>query len=201
MLQEAGCDLLFIPGAEDLFAEFTPKDYDLGGLDRVMEGTSRPGHFKGVVNVVERLFHYVRPDLAFFGEKDRQQLSIIGQVAASLHWPVLIIPQPIVRAGDGLALSSRNQRLSPEQRQLAPLLHQALLAVRSAAFRRSVDEARNCGLRVLAGADDIVLDYLTIARPDNLQALDNWDGVEKAVALLAAQVGPVRLIDNIELVR
>lgn len=201
MLQDAGCDMLFMPEAGELFYDFSAKEYDLGGLDRVMEGASRPGHFQGVVNVVERLFHYVRPDMAFFGEKDRQQLAVINHVAASLHWPIHIIPHPIVRAADGLALSSRNQRLSPEQRQLAPLLHKALVAVRSAAFLRSVEEARHAGLRVLAGAEEIMLDYLTIARPADLQPLESWDGVEKAVALIAAQVGPVRLIDNIELLR
>lgn len=201
MLREAGCDMLFMPKAEDLFNRFTPHEYELNGLDRVMEGASRPGHFQGVVNVVERLFHFVRPDMAFFGEKDRQQLAVINHVAAALHWPVHLIPHPIVRAGDGLALSSRNQRLSPEQRQLAPLLYQALLAVQKAAFNRSVEHAREAGLRVLAGADEVKLNYLTIARPDNLQPLTGWEGVEKAVAFIAAQVGPVRLIDNIELGR
>lgn len=201
MLQEAGCDMLFMPKAEDLFSGFSPHEYDLNGLDRVMEGASRPGHFQGVVNVVERLFHYVRPDMAFFGEKDRQQLAVINHVATARHWPVRIIPHPIVRAEDGLALSSRNQRLSPEQRQLAPLLFQALQAVRSAAFRRSVDDARQAGLRVLAGAGEVQLDYLTIARPENLQPLATWEGVDKAVAFIAAQVGPVRLIDNMELGR
>jgi pantoate--beta-alanine ligase len=201
MLLEAGCDMVFMPDAGELYENFLPIAYDLNGLDKVMEGASRPGHFRGVVNVVERLFHYVRPDLAIFGEKDRQQLAVIQHVASARHWPVRIIPHPIVRAQDGLALSSRNQRLSPEQRQIAPLLHQALQAVRAAAFRLNVEDSRHAGLRVLAGAEEIQLDYLTIAHPENLRPLASWEGTDRAVAFIAAQLGPVRLIDNIELVR
>lgn len=199
LLQEAGCDMLFMPEAAELFGDFTPVEHDLMGLDNVMEGASRPGHFQGVVNVVERLFHYVRPEVALFGDKDRQQLAVLNHVARTLHWPEQILGHPTVRAGDGLALSSRNQRLSPENRQVAPLLYKALLAVQAAAFRTSVEEARQQGMAVLAGVEDITLDYLTIARPDSLLPLETWDGTEEAVAFIAAQVGPVRLIDNITL--
>lgn len=201
MLEEVGCDMVFSPVAEELFQGFTPKDHELGGLDMLMEGASRPGHFQGVVNVVERLLHYVRPDMALFGEKDRQQLAVIRHVTTGLRWPVQIIAHPIVRAEDGLALSSRNQRLSAEEREMAPVLYRALRAVQDAAFELPVAEAVQAGLHVLAERPTVQLDYLQVAQPDTLQPLKNWDEAPEAVALIAAQVGPVRLIDNITLHR
>lgn len=201
LLEEAGCDMLFQPDAEGLYHGTSPLRYELHGLDLHWEGPSRPGHFQGVVNVVERLFHYVRPDRAFFGEKDRQQLTIIRHVANTLHWPTVIVPCPTLRETDGLAMSSRNQRLGPADRARAPLLYRALQAVADLAFHHSVEEARQAGLDVLAGDPEIQLDHLGIAHPDTLVPLTQWDGLDRAVALIAAQVGPVRLIDNLDLRR
>ncbi|MBS1581013.1 MAG: pantoate--beta-alanine ligase [Bacteroidetes bacterium] len=201
LLEAAGCDLVFTPEAQGIYADFTPRRYELGALDTVLEGASRPGHFQGMINVVERLFHYVRPDRAFFGEKDRQQLAVVRHVAAQQRWPVTVIGRPTLRAPDGLALSSRNQRLSPAERTRATVLHKALQAVAGQAFRAPVDEAREAGLRALAEEPAVQLDYLSIAHPDTLQPLRDWDGLDEAVALIAAQVGPVRLIDNITLRR
>ncbi len=201
MLEEAGCDLLFAPEKEGIFADFTPRTYNLAPLDQVLEGPSRPGHFQGVVNVVERLFFYVRPNVALFGEKDRQQLAILKHAARKEHWPVRVEGHATIRAADGLALSSRNQRLSPSERALAPVLYRSLMATNALAFRASVADARQAGLAVLAMEPSVVLDYLAIAHPETLQPLADWDGLDEAVALIAAQVGPVRLIDNITLRR
>ena len=201
MLDEVGCNMVFTPVAEELFQEFTPMEYDLNGLGTILEGASRPGHFQGVVNVVERLLQYVRPDMALFGEKARQQLAVIRHVTDRLRWPVEIIGHPIVRAEDGLALSSRNQRLSAEEHEMAPVLYRALRAVQDAAFKLPVAEAVQAGLHVLAERPSVRLDYLQVAHPDSLQPLTNWDEAPEAVALIAAQVGPVRLIDNITLCR
>lgn len=201
LLKEAGCDMVFMPEPDALFKEFTPAHYDLGGLDGLLEGASRPGHFQGVANVVERLFHYVRPDIAVFGEKDMQQLAVIQHVVTQLRWPVVIRPHPIERAEDGLALSSRNQRLSPEQRREAPVLYHVLQAVQDVAFRASVNEALHSGSAILKDHPDVKLDYLTIADPLTLRPLKAWEERAEAVALIAAQVGPVRLIDNIILRR
>lgn len=201
MLKEAGCHMLFHPLGETIYADFQPKTYDLGGLDELWEGASRPGHFQGVVNVVERLFHYVRPDRAYFGEKDRQQLAIIKHVARELRWPEEIMPCPIVRESDGLAMSSRNQRLGLEDRDRAAVLHRALRAVAEAAFTESVETARGRGLAVLKEEPLVDLDYLAIVDPLTLRPLSAWNVPEEAVALIAAQVGPVRLIDNITLHR
>jgi len=201
LLEEAGCDMLFAPEAGSIYADHTPRTYDLGGLDEVLEGPSRPGHFQGVVNVVERLFHFVRPDAAFFGEKDRQQLAVIAHVARSLHWPERIIPCTTHRAEDGLALSSRNQRLSPTERAIAPVLYRSLRAVEDAAFRTTVADALAIGQGILVAEPAIRTEYLAISDPETLRPLDDWGDRQEAVALVAAWLGPVRLIDNITLRR
>lgn len=201
LLEDAGADLLLMPHGNELYEGFTPRAYDLGGLDTILEGASRPGHFQGVVNVVERLFHYVRPDAALFGEKDRQQLAVIRHAAQQGHWPVEIIGCPIVRDPDGLAMSSRNQRLSPAERRVAPVLYRALSAMRDAATGHSVPETLEIGRQVLASEPSVEVDYLTLAHPETLRPLASWDGVGEAAALVAAQVGPVRLIDNLSISR
>lgn len=201
LLRAAGCHAVFLPDAEALFAGHQPLTYDLGGLDQYWEGPSRPGHFQGVVNVVERLFHFMRPDAAFFGEKDRQQLAILAHVARSLRWPERIVPCPTVREPDGLAMSSRNMRLSPAERQQATVLYRALQTAAGAAFRESVEDSRAKALAVLATEPAVVLDHFGIAHPETLAPLSNWNGLDEAVALIAAFVGPVRLIDNVTLRR
>lgn len=197
LLEEAGCDLVLMPDADALLKDRPELDLDLGGLGTVLEGAHRPGHFMGVVQVVERLFHFVRPDVAFFGEKDRQQLAVVRSAARQLHWPVEIRGCPTVRAADGLALSSRNARLNETERLQAPALHQALLAVAGSAFTVGVASALEEGRRLLARIPAFSVDYLSLAHPDTLQPLDALDGLNEAVVLVAAKLGPVRLIDNI----
>lgn len=201
LLEGAGCDMLFAPDNASIYQEHTPRTFGLGGMDEVLEGPARPGHFQGVVNVVERLFHYVRPDAAYFGEKDRQQLAVIGHVARECRWPERIIPCETLRAPDGLALSSRNQRLSPEERAIAPVIIRSLRTVQQQAFLRPVEEVRMAGERMLATEPAVRLDYLAIADPITLRPLASWAGHDEAVALVAAWLGPVRLIDNITLRR
>ncbi len=201
LLTGAGCHVLFLPEKEELYAGHRRIAYDLDGLDSHWEGPSRPDHFQGVVNVVERLFFYVRPDRAFFGEKDRQQLTIIGHMAKKLRWPEHIVPCPTVRASDGLALSSRNQRLSPEERVQATVLHRALSASADLAFRSPIPAVHAAVARILAAEPAVVLDHFGIADSETLEPLSDWGGRTSAVALIAAQVGPVRLIDNITLLR
>lgn len=201
LLQQAGCHMLFAPSKEAIFANFTPMAYDLGGLDAHWEGPSRPGHFQGVVNVVERLFHYVRPEEAFFGEKDRQQLTLLRHIAKAQRWPEQVTACPTVRAADGLALSSRNARLNAEERQRATVLHRALQRAAELAFEQPVSEVVRSCRSVLASVPGVVLDYFGLADHDDLRPLTDWEGREKAVALVAAQVGPVRLIDNITLTK
>lgn len=201
LLQEVGCDVLFAPDRESLFANFTPAPFDLGGLDAYWEGPSRPGHFQGVVNVVERLFHFVRPDGACFGEKDRQQLAIIQWVAEQHRWPVVITPCPTVREADGLAMSSRNLRLNAEQRRQAPALHQALRAIAQQAYRAPIADCLASGHSILKHAGIEPVDYLGVADARTLQPLAQWPASGAAVALVAAWLGEIRLIDNVTLAR
>lgn len=200
-LEQVGCDALFLPDNEGIYAGHAIRHYALGALDEVLEGPSRPGHFQGVINVVERLFHYVRPDRAFFGEKDRQQLAVVRHVASQQRWPERITGVPTLRAPDGLALSSRNARLNARERAQAPVLFKALSAMQAQAFRSSVAAAREAGLAVLHAEPAIRLDYLEIAEPEGLQPITSWGDRTEAVALIAAFLGPVRLIDNITLRR
>ncbi len=197
LLTREGCDVLFTPTEQGIYAGHTTRKYALGGLDEVLEGVSRPGHFQGMLNVVERLFHYVRPDEAFFGEKDRQQLTIVQHVAVTRRWPERIIPGPTVREEDGLAMSSRNLRLSPEQRAIAPLLYTSLEQVAAVAFKQPWSECRRQALAVLAQEPSIQVDYLRIARPTTLLELTDDEQPETALVLVAATLGDVRLIDNI----
>jgi pantoate--beta-alanine ligase len=201
LLRKSGCHLAFTPSAEDMYQGVRPLTYDLGGLDGNLEGPLRPGHFQGVVNVVERLFHYVRPDRAFFGEKDWQQLAVIRHTAHELRWPVAIEGCPTLREPDGLAMSSRNQRLGTADRQRATVLYRALKAVAAMAFSSTPIVARKAGLEVLRSEPEVALEYLEITDAITLAPLNEWGERAEAMALIAARVGPVRLIDNISLHR
>ncbi len=197
LLRQVGCQMVFTPTEAGIYRDHQVRQYDLAPLDAVLEGPTRPGHFQGMVNVVERLFHYVRPDMAFFGEKDRQQLCILQHVARQQHWPERIVPVPTQRAADGLALSSRNQRLSESERTLAPLLHASLQAIANRAFRTSVAEARQAGLELIEREPAFRLEYLELAHPQDLHPLTEWEGLDEVLVLVAAHLGAVRLIDNI----
>lgn len=201
LLEDAGCDMLFLPEKNDIFFDFQPYTYDLGGLDRYWEGPSRPGHFQGVVNVVERLFFYTRPDEAFFGEKDRQQLTILQHVARAQHWPEQIISCPTTRETSGLAMSSRNTRLGPDQRKKAAIIYHALRSAASRAFTSPIPEIIASVQAILSQEPEVQLDHFGVADTVSLEPLKDWGERSTAVAFIAAQVGPVRLIDNILLVR
>lgn len=196
-----GVAAVYAPTAAVMYPDGFQTHVEPGELASVLEGAQRPGHFRGVATVVSKLFNAAEADVAVFGQKDFQQLAVIRRMVADLDMGVRIIGMPTVREADGLAMSSRNQRLGPADRARAPRLHQALQAVARTAFQGSVDRARQAGLEVLAADPEIRLDHLGIAHPDTLAPLEAWDGLDRAVALIAAEVGPVRLIDNLELRR
>lgn len=198
-LEAAGVDALFAPIAADIYPEGFQTVVTNNAISHILEGRSRPGHFDGVLTVVAKLFNLVQPDCACFGKKDYQQLKLIANMARDLCFPIEIIGCPTVREEDGLAMSSRNLRLAPAERQWAPQIYRGLSLIAEAYKAGEKDDAKLSGLfqEELAKAKDFRLDYIDIRTQDRLAAFDGT--VDKpAVALVAAQLGTVRLIDNLE---
>jgi pantoate--beta-alanine ligase len=192
-----GVDVLFAPPAEELYPDGFATRIRVAGLARVLEGAERgPEHFDGVCTVVCKLLNIVAPDGAYFGQKDAQQVAVLRRMVRDLDIPVELAIVPTVRADDGLALSSRNARLGPEDRERATALRQALGAVADALAggERDARAAADRGRAVLAAAG-IEPDYLTVADPDTLEPLERVES--SALVLVAARVGPARLIDNV----
>jgi len=189
-----GVDVVFAPEPDEIYPGGEPAvRVDPGPLGQVLEGASRPGHFTGVLTVVLKLLHLTRPDLAYFGEKDYQQLVLVRTMVRDLDLPVEVVPVPTVREPDGLALSSRNRYLSPREREAARCLSAALRAGASAADAGATPEAVLTAAR--AQVRDVALDYLTLTDPD----LGPVTGPGPARLLIAATVGSTRLIDNQEI--
>lgn len=195
MLEEAGCDMVFVPSVEEMYPGPVTKKYDFGDLERVMEGKFRPGHFNGVAVVVKKLFDIFEPDRAYFGEKDYQQLCIIRALVKMEGLPVKIIPCATVREADGLAMSSRNRRLNPEERIVAVEIYRTLLIAKEEAGKRSIGEVREmCAARL--NNMGFGVEYFEIANASTLQPAISWDEAQGVVACVAAFLGRVRLIDN-----
>ena len=199
LCREAGVDLVFRPSAGEMYAGDRSVAVEENSLSQQLCGRSRPGHFRGVCTVVAKLFNIVRPDAAMFGEKDFQQLAIMRRMVRDLNFPIEIIGVPTVRESDGLALSSRNQYLSAEERAQAPILRKALLA---AADRAAKGE--NSAARLVESVRDVVrqaslarLDYVEMVDANTLQPLKTVQ--PGALLALAAFFGQTRLIDNIRL--
>lgn len=191
LLDSLGVDAVFAPSVEEMYPGGTPRVWvRTGEMGSVLEGASRPGHFDGVATVVSKLFHLVAPDRAYFGQKDAQQVAIIRRLVADLDVPLDIISVPIVRATDGVAESSRNARLSAAEREQAVALSQALFALQDGASLKEAEAQ-------LATSPGVTVDYLTVVDPATLEPVDTQH--RPALALVAAQVGPVRLIDNLVL--
>lgn len=197
-LDGAGCDVLWLPTVESMYpfgVELAAK-VNVPGVSSVLEGAHRPGHFDGVCTVVSRLFNQVLPDVAAFGKKDYQQLAVIRQMVTDLAFPVEILAGSIVREADGLAMSSRNQYLSDEERPVAAEIRRTLLAMRegiAAGRPRAEVEAAACRQLDAAG---YAVDYTVVRRPDLSEPADGESGAR--VALIAARLGRTRLIDNLE---
>lgn len=196
-----GVDALFVPATTTMYPRGSEIRVTPGPSADRWEGASRPGHFTGVLTVVAKLFHLVEPDLAFFGRKDVQQLTLIRQMVRDLDWPVDIIDVPTVREPDGLALSSRNSYLSPGDRARAVVLSRALQAAHQA-WRGGESRAAAIEDRVrreLANEPEVAVEYVSIVEPETLAPVATVD--PRTVVAIAARVGGTRLIDNIELSR
>ncbi len=202
LLGSEGVELVFTPSVEEMYGSGTQVSVDPGPLAARWEGEVRPGHFTGMATVVAKLLNIVRPDLAFFGEKDYQQLQIVHRLAADLDMGVGIVPVPIVREPDGLALSSRNAYLSAEQREIAKCVPESLEAAAAALAwgerdARALEAAMRDAIAAHAG-DVVTIDYAAVVDPSTLEPLDVV--TRDARALVAVRVGTTRLIDNCALV-
>jgi pantoate--beta-alanine ligase len=199
LLEKAGAAVLFAPGDEEIHLPGHRTFVEVEGMDQVLCGRSRPGHFRGVTTVVAKLFAIVAPDAAYFGEKDAQQLRIIRRMTRDLHFGIDIVGCPTVRAEDGLALSSRNAYLSPEERAAAPVIHRALQAAAARARAGETDAARLVAMvREAIAAEPLArLDYVEAVDDETLEPVAR---VDSAVLLAAAAwFGRARLIDNVVL--
>lgn len=197
LLESLGCHLLFMPEVEDMYPEQDTRIFRFGALEQVMEGAFRPGHFNGVAQIVSKLFDAVMPGKAYFGEKDFQQLAIIRAMVAQLNLNVRIVPCPIVREADGLAMSSRNARLTPEQRKKSALISRCLFESRHFVSEKSVGETIDYVVKALSADALFRLDYFQIVDGNTLQAVSDWSGSSYIVGCIAVYCGEVRLIDNI----
>lgn len=198
LLEKAGVDYAFVPSVEEIYPEPDTRVFDLGEVAEVMEGAMRPGHFNGVAQIVSRLFSYVNPTRAYFGEKDFQQIAVIRRMAQLEGFDFEIIACPIVREADGLALSSRNVRLTPEQRQIAPAIHRTLARSLDLARDKSVGEVKQWVKEEIDLQSFMTTEYYEIVNPLTMQPTDSWmtpDG--PAVGCVTVYCGDVRLIDNI----
>ncbi len=199
-LSEAGVDIAFIPTVEEMYPEEDTRVFDLGEVAAVMEGPMRPGHFNGVAQVVSKLFSFVSPDHAYFGEKDFQQIAVIRRMVELEKFAVEIVDCPICREADGLAMSSRNVRLTPENRAIAPAIHRVLAQSVEWANEQSLDETKRRVIEELNAYPAMEVEYYEIVDPLTMQPLADWDTPHngKAVGCITCYCGDVRLIDNIK---
>ena len=198
-LKQAGCDAVFMPSVEEMYPNKVEDHYDFGDLERVMEGACRPGHFNGVAIVVRKLFEIVTPNRAYFGEKDFQQLAIINKMVSNLNMNLEIVPCPIVREKDGLAMSSRNVRLNEAERAIAPKIFATLNDSITKKDVMSPAEMKNYALKKYAEIKEFDVEYVEITDEINLKSIENWDECDHARIFVALQLGPVRLIDNVRI--
>lgn len=201
LLEQAGVDLLFAPSNAEMYPRGAATFVDVEGLSERLDGQSRPGHFRGVTTVVSKLFHIIEPERAFFGQKDAAQVAIIRRMVRDLNLPVEIVVCPIVREPDGLAMSSRNAYLNPEQRRQALVLSRAVRRVEELFGHGEQDAAKLevAGREVVAEEPGVRLDYLAIVDPDSLESVN--PAAPGALVAVAAYVGTTRLIDNMILNR
>jgi pantoate--beta-alanine ligase len=198
LLTQTSCGLIFAPDADEIYPEPDTRQFDFGLLEQVMEGKFRLGHFNGVAQVVSRLFEIVQPDKAFFGQKDFQQLAIIKAMVKKLNLPVEIVSCPIIREADGMALSSRNSLLSPEQRQNAVLISAILFEAVNKASHLSVDELCKWVIERINQNEYLNTEYFEIVNAETLEAVKNWEEPCTKVGCIAVHCGNIRLIDNVE---
>jgi pantoate--beta-alanine ligase len=202
-LENAGCHALFLPTTKEMY-EVNQDELviDYGQLENVMEGKSRPGHFKGVSTIVFKLFKVIQPNIAYFGEKDFQQLAIIKALIEDTRLPIKIIGCKIIREKDGLAMSSRNARLTAEERKVAPKIYQALLKAADLSKTQTIPYIKDAVIRQIESTPGMKLDYFEFVNAQTLQPISTWDKTNNTNvrACIAVTIGNIRLIDNIAII-
>ena len=200
LLEEQSCDILFLPNVTEMYPQgLKTKQYQLNGIDKVLEGRKRPGHFDGVCTIVHRLFSIVKPNIAYFGEKDFQQVAVIKQMVNSLALTVQIKTGETIREKDGLAKSSRNTLLSVSQRQKATYVYASLQKIKSLYGKLDCTQLKEMIKDDINQLQDMQLDYVEIVNPHSFRPIQGKGTEEDAVALMAVFLGKVRLIDNLSL--
>ncbi len=197
LLEPTGCKIIFAPNAKEVYPEPDTRKFNFGKLETVMEGKHRPGHFNGVAQVVSKLFDMVQPDRAYFGLKDFQQLAIIKAMVKQMQLPVEIIACPIVREKSGLAMSSRNERLTAEARRNAASIFETLKKAKEQKELKSVHELTSWVVKTIDKNPFLEVEYFEIVDDIQLQPVNNWTENSKKVGCVAVYCGDVRLIDNI----
>ena len=197
LLEKANCDIVFAPSVEEMYPEPDTRVFNFGDLEQVMEGAHRPGHFNGVAQIVSKLFDAVQPDKACFGEKDFQQLAIICAMTRQLNLPVEIIACPIIREENGLAMSSRNTRLTKEEQEKATLISKTLFESKKLQDKLTVEDLNTWIQTQINSEPLLTVEYVDIVDGNTLQAISSWTETNYAVACVAVFCGDVRLIDNI----
>lgn len=197
LLKSAGADIVFAPSVEEVYPEADTRTFDFGLLDKVMEGAYRPGHFNGVVQVVSRLFAFVEPGRAYFGEKDFQQLAIIKEMVKQLEFPVEIVEVPTVREQSGLAMSSRNQRLTPAQKVHAAEIYRIMEESTRLTGEQSPEQVVHFVTGLINNVPGLRVEYFGIFDGGSLQPVSSWQDSGNIVGAIAVYCGDVRLIDNI----
>lgn len=199
LLEEVGADYVFMPSVEEGYPEPDTRTFDFGMIDKVMEGATRPGHFNGVAQVVSRLFDLVKPAKAYFGEKDFQQIAVIREMVRQLRIPVEIIPCPIVRGEDGLALSSRNTLLDTDHRTAAPYIYKVLKAAVEKSHQTTPDQLAAWVTAQVESNPLLKVIYFQVVDAATMQQVRTWEESPAIQGCIAVQAGDIRLIDNIKL--
>ncbi len=198
-LENTGCDGVFIPSYDEIYSGEELTGYGLENLESIMEGAYRPGHFQGVAMVVDRLFNIIQPSVAYFGEKDFQQLQVIKHIVNTLNHDVKIVACPIIRENDGLAMSSRNLHLSKEQRKVAPEIYKALIKAEQNADKLTIPELKNLVVNQVNQNPLLHVEYFEIVNEDNMQIMQQWKEGKNMRGCIAVVTGDIRLIDNIKI--
>lgn len=197
MLIKAGCDILFLPSVKEIYPSGTTNipRYELGYLETVLEGKYRPGHFQGVCQVVDRLLEFVKPDCLFMGQKDFQQCMVVEKLIQIKNINSKLIISPTLREKDGLAMSSRNMRLNTFERNQAVFIYESLLQMKNNLHPGFVQTIKDQSVRFLT-SKGFKVDYAEIANAETLEIINEWNGTDKVVAVVAAYLNEIRLIDN-----